>query len=65
MPNDKTSPKWLLPFLTIVAIWFGATLVYDLVGGETPRLYEVAVFVLFAALSIDKWLKRRKDAGAP
>ena len=65
MPEDKTDPKWVLPVLSVVAVWFGMVVIYDLVRGETPQLFEVAILVMFAALAIEKWLKRRKKADAP
>ncbi|MFC1639819.1 hypothetical protein ACFL3B_03535 [Gemmatimonadota bacterium] len=62
IPNEKSSPKWVLPFLAVVAVWFGAVTIYAFVRGETPEWLEVALFVMFAALAIERWLKNRKDA---
>ena len=65
MPNDKSTEKWILWFLTVAAVFFGADLVYSILRADTPQMYEIAIFVAFAAITVDMWLKRRKDADGP
>ena len=65
MPNDKRTEKWILWLLTVAAVFFGVDLVYGLLRGDMPQLNEISIFVMFAAISGDKWLKRRKDATEP
>jgi hypothetical protein len=65
MPNDKRTEKWVLWFLTVGAVFFGVDLVYSLLRGDMPQLNEIAIFVMFAAIAVEKWLKRRKDADGP
>ena len=52
--SDKPPPKWALSFWSAGAVLFGTAFVYELVRNGFD-LFQLATFVLFAAMAAVTW----------